>query len=119
MRNDFAAVLSTAVGSVAARSSARQRIAHGGEAERHGDAVVGIADHAVELAEPVLVGLDRHGDRIEHSYQVSGVDASLDCSLVSRPGTWRSRRDGRASSAVPRRDAYSVTEAPAISSDVQ
>ena len=61
-------MLSSVVGSVAAASSAATRVARRGESELHRDAVVGVADHAVERAEPVPVGLDiAVGDGREHS----------------------------------------------------
>ena len=65
-------------------------------------------------AQLVPVRLHRRGDRARTSPRI----AVLVDRRISRPGTWRSRRDGRASSSAPRRDACSVTEAPAISSEV-
>ena len=84
-----------------------------------GPAVVGVANDTVELAEPVPVGLNRHRDGVEHSFQVSGVDGH-GISLFRQPARNIAQSQGWSSMVCnsPSR-CISVTEAPAISSDVQ
>jgi hypothetical protein len=63
-----------------------QRLAHRAEAERHGDAVVGVADHPVERAQPVALAVDPVGDCREHGDEPCAID-SCHAVLLSPPGT--------------------------------